>query len=143
MGHVPRRASRGPTPAGRPTGLVGKYSGPRARKSLYHHKDPEVVFWPSVFWRPGVRRPKNHTCSRNAWLFGLAAEGGKAKKPLFSFKYVICWPRCPRPPKKHLAKKTLRDPSDVKPVGADPGRATDRSGGKYPGPGTRGVGEFL
>ena len=41
--------------------------------------DPDVVVWPSGFWRPGVPRPKKNTCSRNEWFFGLAAEGGKTK----------------------------------------------------------------
>jgi hypothetical protein len=42
-----------------------------------------MAFWLSVFWRPGVPRPTNHTC------FGIAAKGGKAKQPLVSGKCVI------------------------------------------------------
>ncbi len=42
-----------------------------------------------VFWRVGLPRPKYHTCSRNEWLFGIAAEGGKAKKALASLKCVF------------------------------------------------------
>ncbi len=69
--------------------------------------DPEVVFWPSLFWRPGVPRQQNHTCSRNARFFGRAAEGGRAKNPPVSGKRVVFWPWYPRPPKNHLAKTTL------------------------------------
>ena len=42
-------------------------------------RDAEVVVWPRGFWRPGV---PNHTFSRNEWVFGLAAKGGKANKTL-------------------------------------------------------------
>ena len=76
-------------------------------------KDPVGVYWRSVFWRPGVPRPKNHTFSRKYWCIGLAAEGGKANKPQFSSNSVVFWPWYPRLPKKHLANKPLRDPSEV------------------------------
>ncbi len=54
-----------------------------------NQRDSEVVFWPSVFWRPGVPRPTNHTFSRNEWLFGFAAEAGKAKKAFVSAKLAL------------------------------------------------------
>ena len=63
-----------------------------------------------VFWRPGEPRQTNHTFLGRYCLFGLAAEGGKANKPFSSRKCVVVLHRCPRPPKKHLAKKPLRDP---------------------------------
>ncbi len=48
------------------------------------HRDTEVAFWPSVFWRPGVPRPKtthfpetsgaarpnHHLCLEHLWFFG-------------------------------------------------------------------------
>ena len=51
-----------------------------------------------------------HTFSGTECLFGLAAEGGKANKPLSFRKCVVFWHRCPRPLKNHLAKKPFRDP---------------------------------
>jgi hypothetical protein len=45
-------------------------------------------------------------------LFGLAAEGGKAKEPLLSGKCVIC-AVVPQASKQNLAKQPLRDPSDT------------------------------
>ncbi len=60
--------------------------------------------------RPGVPRPKNHTFPRNEWFFGPVAFGGRAQKTAVSGKCVVVWPWYPRPPKKHLAKKPLRDP---------------------------------
>ena len=36
---------------------------------------PKCFCWPSVFWTPGVPRPKNRTLSRNECLFSLGAPG--------------------------------------------------------------------
>jgi hypothetical protein len=43
-------------------------------------RDPVVVYWPSVFLEVWDTKAKNHTCLGKYWLFGLAAEGGKANK---------------------------------------------------------------
>jgi hypothetical protein len=45
-----------------------------------HQRDPEVFVGQVFLWSPGVPGPKTYTFSRNGWFFGLAAEGGKAKK---------------------------------------------------------------
>ncbi len=74
---------------------------------------PKWLFGQVVFWRPRVPRPKNHTCSGKSCLFGIAAFGGKAKKQLVSGKCVVPWPRHPRPPKKQLTNKPLRDSVDL------------------------------
>ncbi len=58
----------------------------------------------------GTKAKKPHIF-RNIVVFGLVAEGGKANKPVFSSQSHVCWPWYPRPPKNHLAKKPLRDPS--------------------------------
>ncbi len=64
-----------------------------------------------IFGRPGVPRLRNHTVSGKSWSSRLAAEGGKAKKPRLSRNSEVCWPRHPRPPKNHLAKKHFAIPS--------------------------------
>jgi hypothetical protein len=48
-------------------------------------------------------RPKNHRFSRNKCAFGIAAFGGKVKKPLVSEHGVVFWPW-------YLGKTPLRDP---------------------------------
>ncbi len=50
-------------------------------------RDPEVFFGQVLLWQNGELwepRPKHLTFSVSKWLFGLAAEGGKATKPFFS-----------------------------------------------------------
>ncbi len=52
------------------------------RQSSIAQRHPEVFFWPSGLvesW--GAKAKKPHISSGKEWLFGLAAFGGKAKKP--------------------------------------------------------------
>jgi hypothetical protein len=85
--------------------------GPQRWDSTSTQRGPEVVFWPSVFVGGlGRQGNKNHTSSGTDLFFGLAAEGGKANKPLVSRTCVVCWPWYPRPPKSHLAKQTTSGP---------------------------------
>jgi hypothetical protein len=53
---------------------------------------PRCFFGQVFFWRPGVPRPERHAFSRNAWFLGLAAFGGKAKKPFVPGTCVFFWP---------------------------------------------------
>ncbi len=50
-------------------------------------------------------------------IFGLAAFGGKATTTICFWRMCGFWPWHPKPPKKHLAKKPLRDPSEEHKVG--------------------------
>ena len=56
---------------------------------------PKWFFGQVVFWRPGEPRQTNHTFSGRYCLFGLAAEGGKANKPVVSGKCMVFWPWYP------------------------------------------------
>ncbi len=70
--------------------------------------DPELLFWRSVFVGClGYRGQTKTHGFRNDWFVGLAAF---ASKTLFSQKGVVVWPRCPRPPRKHLAKNNFGIP---------------------------------
>ena len=65
-------------------------------------------FFVKWFLRPWAPKP-NKPFFKNV-LFGLAAFGGKAAKPLCSGKRVALWPRCPKPPKTTWPKKHVRIP---------------------------------
>ncbi len=64
--------------AGVPMDFVGFTAGFKVQR------DPEVVFGQVFLGGLGVPKPTNRTFSGEEWLFGLAAEGGKANKPIFS-----------------------------------------------------------
>ncbi len=53
-------------------------------KEKKDQRDPVVVYWPSVFLEAWGTKAKNHTSSGKSWFTGLAAEGGKANKLVFS-----------------------------------------------------------
>ncbi len=73
-------ADPGPDPGGDIFGIfILALSVPRLVLPC-NQSDPEVIFGPSVFWRPGVPRQNSHTFSSNKWFLGLAAFGGKAKQ---------------------------------------------------------------
>ncbi len=73
-------------------------------------KGSRSAFLGQVFLgRPGVPRPKNHTCSRRVvvWPCRLRCQG---QTNIIVLKMCVCLPWNPRPPKTHMAKPTLRDP---------------------------------
>ncbi len=83
--------------------------------------DPEVFVGQVVCWRPGAPRPKPPHVSRKRVVFGLAAESGKARKPLVSGKCVVCWPWYPSIqkivwPKKHFGICLTNDNPDMNQV---------------------------
>ncbi len=77
---------------------------------------PKRLFGQVFFLEAWGTKAKNRTFSRNQLFFGLAADGGKAKQPFFSRKYMVSCPWHPGPPKNHLAQKPLRDPFDLQVV---------------------------
>ncbi len=101
-----------------PTRFVRRWSrargvhGPIPIDHLYQ-MDPQVVCWPNVFWRPGVRRPKTHIVWKRVvvWPCRRRRQGQKIRPFLNMCGF---WPWHPRPPKNHLAKKRFRDPFDSK-----------------------------
>ncbi len=97
--------ARRPIPTGR-----GPRSAAPCNSNQPLKKDSEVVVWLSICWRLGVPRSKNHTCSRNEWLFGLATFGSQANKNHSFLKMCGFWASVPPASKKHLAKQQLMDP---------------------------------
>ncbi len=71
-----------------------------------------MVVWSSGFLEARGTKAKKPDVFRKRLFFGLAAEGGKAEKPVFPLNSVVFGPWYPRRPKTHLAPKTLRDSSD-------------------------------
>jgi hypothetical protein len=61
----------------------------------------------------GHHGQKPTTFQEQTVFVGLAPVCGKANKPVCYWEVVVFWPWCPRPPKKQLANKPLRDPSDL------------------------------
>ncbi len=64
----------------------------------------------------GFQGQKNTHVQENSGLLalpGFAAEGGKAKKTISVLNMLGCLALVPQASKKHLAKKTLRDPFEL------------------------------
>ncbi len=120
----PTRPPEPPRRPGRPAGTgLGRSSRFVLAKPFFVFRGiPKWFLGQVIFGRPGISRPKNRTCSRNDWLFGLAAFGGKAKKPRCSLKCAVFWPWHPRPPKKHPRPLVFgREGGYLRQTGSGPG----------------------
>ncbi len=52
-----------------------------------------MVFWPSVFWRPGVPRPKNRVFSRKEWFVWPCRNRRQGQQKHSVLKNVWLWRR--------------------------------------------------
>ena len=75
-------------------------------------KDPVGVYWPSVFGGLGYQGQKTTLYEEHTGLLALPPSAAKRINQHF-LQTVVFWPWYPRLPKKHLANKPLRDPSEV------------------------------
>ncbi len=95
-------------------GLYPRSSGTRVVDGIIHQRYPAVVFWPSLFWEAwGTKAKKPHIFQKQMFLLALPPKAAGPNNHC-SGKLVVFWPWCPRPPKSHLATKTLRAPFEFR-----------------------------
>ncbi len=88
-------------------------------------RDPEVFFWPRVFWEAwGTPAKKPHTFQKRVffWLCRLRRQGQQTSCFWKRYGFLALVPQAPQ---KHFAPKTLRDPFDNSASGPEigpPGR---------------------
>ncbi len=87
-----------------------RYERPRLGKCCINQRELARETDSMVFWKPGVPRPRNHTCSGKEWFVWRCRLWRQGQENTV-FLHMCCFGAlAPQASKKNVDKKPLRDP---------------------------------